>query len=246
MNFKSQIPNFFTLSNLLCGAVSIFLVAQNALAPAAGLILLAAGFDFIDGFAARLLGVANDLGKQLDSLADLISFGLAPAFIAVHLAGGFNNEFSIIHFIPLLMAPFAAYRLGKFNLDSRQTEKFLGLPTPANALFWLSFPLIIEFSSDKNGYLAEGYSIFLDSPVGIAIASVAACFLMVSEIPMISLKFKNFKWKGNESRMVLIAIAVIFLSVFRVHAPPIILLLYILLSIAESLITKDNGIHRRN
>lgn len=246
MNVKSQIPNFFTLSNLLCGAVAVYLVSQNELAIASGLILLAAGFDFIDGFAARALGVANDLGKQLDSLADLISFGLAPAFIAVHLAGGFGNEFSVINFIPLLMAPFAAYRLGKFNIDSRQTEKFLGLPTPANALFWLSFPLIIEFSAGGQGYLGQAYAAFLNSSISIAIASMIASFLMVSEIPMISLKFKNFRWKGNESRMVLIGLTIVFLFIFQVLAPPIILLLYILLSIVESLITKDNGIHGRN
>lgn len=246
MNVKSQIPNFFTLSNLLCGAVAIFLVSQNELAVAAGLILLAAGFDFIDGFAARLLGVSNDLGKQLDSLADLISFGLAPAFIAVHLAGGFGNEFSVINFVPLLIAPFAAYRLGKFNIDTRQTEKFLGLPTPANALFWLSFPLIIEFSTGEQGILGQVYTAFLGSPVSIAMVSLAACFLMVSEIPMISLKFKNFKWSGNESRIILVGLTIVFLAIFQVQAPPIILLLYILLSIAESIITKDNGIHGRN
>ncbi|MCA1763339.1 MAG: CDP-diacylglycerol--serine O-phosphatidyltransferase [Cryomorphaceae bacterium] len=246
MNIKSQIPNFFTLSNLLCGAVAVFLVSQNELAIAAGLILLAAVFDFIDGFAARLLGVANDLGKQLDSLADLISFGLAPAFIAVHLAGGFEGDFSILAFTPLLMAPFAAYRLGKFNIDDRQTDTFLGLPTPANALFWLSFPLILEFSGTGGDFLGEAYSAFLNSAAGIALASLAACLLMVSEIPMISLKFKSLKWKGNQSRIALIVIAVVFFSIFRVRALPIILLLYILLSIAESLITKDNGIQGRN
>ncbi len=239
MNMKSQIPNLFTLSNLLSGLASIFFITKHQLDLASFCILLGAGFDFLDGLIARALGVAGELGKQLDSLADMVTFGLAPAFMAMHMAGAFNDNigFSILAFAPAIMAPFSAYRLGKFNLDTRQTDSFIGVPTRANALFWLSIPLILKYSDTSSG-LGSAYRVFAETDWMILIAAVVWSILMVSEIPLIALKFKTRKWVDNQFRFILIIIAIILVSLLWVQAIPIILLLYILLSIVESLIKK--------
>ena len=232
MNIKSQIPNVITLGNLLCGAFSVYFVTQNNLALAALLILAGAFLDFFDGMSARLLKVSGELGKQLDSLADLISFGLAPAFIAMHFAGAFANDvaFSIWAFTPVIIAPFAAYRLAKFNIDTRQTSDFIGMATPSNALFWLSIPLILAYSNTESG-LGTVYLHFSESVLAVNIAAVFISILMVSEIRFFSLKFNSLKWSGNEFRYVLILSSIILLFVFHVQALPIILLLYFILSL---------------
>lgn len=239
MNLKSQIPNIFTLSNLLSGMASVFLTTQHELEWASLCILIGAFFDLLDGLIARALGVAGELGKQLDSLADMVTFGVAPAFLAMHMAGAFDENigFSIMGFAPAIMAAFSAYRLGKFNLDTRQSDSFIGVPTPANALFWLSFPLILAYSDTSSG-LGSIFLSFTQTGWMILAGSIVWSLLMVSEIPMIALKFKNWGWKGNEFRYSLIASVVILVALLWVQAVPIILLLYILLSIVESIIKK--------
>lgn len=232
MKAKSQIPNLITLSNLLCGAIAIYFVSVNNPALGAIFILGGAFLDFFDGLTARALGVSGEMGKQLDSLADLITFGLAPAFIAIHLAGAFEREtiFSIWKFTPLIIAPFAAYRLAKFNLDVRQSVDFIGLASPANALFWLSIPLILAFSDTHTG-LGSLYLEFSQSLIAINIAAVILSVLMVSEIRFFSLKFKSRKWADNSFKIILVAGSIILLLIFGVQAIPIILLLYFILSI---------------
>lgn len=232
MKLKSQIPNLITLSNLVFGTLAVLFVTRDQPHIAALLILGGAFFDFFDGLAARALGVSGDMGKQLDSLADLISFGLAPAFIAMHLAGAFipDAAFSIWTYTPLIIAPFAAYRLAKFNIDERQTVDFIGLASPSNALFWLSIPLILHYS-DTSSVLGEAYIAFANSVAGINIAALLFSILMVSEIRFFSLKFKSLKWKENAFRYVLILISIGFLLIFGVQAIPIILLLYLILAL---------------
>ena len=232
MNIKSQIPNLITLGNLLCGTFSVYFVTQNNISLAAILILAGAFLDFFDGMSARLLKVSGELGKQMDSLADLITFGLAPAFIAMHLAGAFATdvEFSIWTFTPVIIAPFAAYRLAKFNIDERQTSDFIGMATPSNALFWLSIPLILAYSNIDSG-LGAMYLKFSESVLAVNIAALVISILMVSEIRFFSLKFKSLKWTGNEFRYVLIISSIILLIAFHVQALPIILLLYFILSL---------------
>ncbi|NEN24933.1 CDP-diacylglycerol--serine O-phosphatidyltransferase [Cryomorpha ignava] len=239
MKVKYQIPNIITLSNLLCGAISVYFVTQGNLPLAAILILAGAFLDFFDGLAARLLGVSGEMGKQLDSLADLISFGLAPAFIAMHLAGAFANDvaFSIWAFTPIIIAPFAAYRLAKFNIDERQTTDFIGLASPSNALFWLSIPLILAYSNTSSG-LGSVYLAFAESQISINIAALVISILMISEIRFFSLKFKSLKWTGNELRFILILGSLALLIAFGVQALPIILLLYFILSIIDYFIKK--------
>lgn len=232
MKLQNQIPNLITLSNLLCGALAIYFVSQHNLALASILILAGAVLDFFDGMTARLLNVSGEMGKQLDSLADVITFGLAPAFIAIHLAGAYKplDEINFWAFTPLVIAPFAAYRLAKFNIDTRQTVDFIGMASPSNALFWLSIPLILNYS-DINSGIGHIYQDFAASPIAVNIAAFITGVLMVSEIKFFSLKFKSLKWNDNAYRYILIIASVILLVVLWVQALPIILFLYFILSL---------------
>lgn len=240
MNIKSQIPNLFTLCNLLSGLIAIYLVSQSKLEWASICILIGAGFDFLDGMIARLLGVSGEMGKQLDSLADMVTFGLAPAFIGIYLAGAFNPNlgFSLLSFAPAIMAPFSAYRLAKFNLDTRQTDSFIGVPTPANALFWLSIPLILAYTATNETALGQAYLYFANTGWLIGLTALVWSILLVSELPLLALKFKSLGFRENLFRYLLIIISAILLALLWVQAIPIILLLYILLSVIESLIKK--------
>jgi len=231
MNWKSFIPNGITLSNLLCGVFSIYSVSQNLLILASFFILLSAFLDFFDGFAARALNVSGPLGTQLDSLADIVSFGLAPSFIAAYLAGAFQVESTPYYYeyLPFLMTPFAAFRLAKFNIDAEQREYFKGLPTPANALFWLSIPLILEYG-DPDTVLGRLIASFSESAIIIGIVSLLFGFLMISNIPLMALKFKTFTWRENKWKYILLIFSVGLLVFFQLAAIPIILLLYLIFS----------------
>lgn len=241
------IPHIITLCNLLAGSLAVFFAINGDPVTAALLILLAAFFDFFDGFAARLLGVSGDLGKQLDSLADVISFGLAPAWIAVGMLIQ-EEQFGVWRFVPLVMAAFSALRLGKFNIDERQTTGFIGLPTPANALFWLSIPLSVwqyergffwnQWAADWAGVLGD----FADSIPAVVIASMVLSVMMIAEFPLTSLKFGAGGFKGNADKWILILSGVILFLVLGFGALPIVLLLYITISI----IKRQYGVHSRN
>ncbi|MDR1792738.1 MAG: CDP-diacylglycerol--serine O-phosphatidyltransferase [Bacteroidales bacterium] len=222
---KKNIPNLLTLLNLASGAIAILLATQSHTDYAALFLLLAAVFDFLDGFAARILHVKSEVGKELDSLSDMVSFGLAPAMIGVfHLQSIDNQLFTfswqnIFFFAFILLYPCcAALRLAKFNLDTRQSEHFLGLPTPAAAFVLMTlqfFPVI-----DCISWIYIIVSLFL-------------CILMLIEIPLISLKFKNFYFKENIFRYILILCAAILLIFFHLKAVPFIIALYILLSVLQ-------------
>lgn len=244
MKIKSQIPNLLTLGNLFLGVLAIYFISRGMAATASILILGGAFLDFFDGLAARMLGMAGEMGKQLDSLADVVSFGVAPAFIAADLAGLFAGEQhpAVLSFLPLIIAPFAAYRLAKFNIDTRQSVDFIGLATPSNALFWLGFPLIIAYS-DTGSRLGQIYLSFTSSPVALSAVAVLISILMVSEIRFFSLKFKSLRWEGNVYRYVLLGAALILLGFFQVQALPIILLLYLILSLIYHFTQKSNGIY---
>lgn len=240
MKIFKAIPNFITLMNLLCGCLSIFLLFNNEPVMSAWMIFIAAVFDFFDGFAARLLKAQSNIGVELDSLADVVSFGVAPAFILYHLVlhshgrqtfpvcDGFNLYSLIVFLVPLC----AAYRLAKFNVDTRQTVSFIGLPTPAVGLLIASLPLIKEqlYSSQSLTYMVFTNFYFY---LGIAIVF---SFLMVSNIPFFSLKFKHYKWKGNEFRWIFLLVSIILLVWLQFFAVPFILLIYMFLSIIEMLV----------
>jgi CDP-diacylglycerol---serine O-phosphatidyltransferase len=241
MRFKNNIPNFITLLNLLSGAVAIIMVFSGELKCASWFIVLAAVFDFCDGFAARLLHAKSNIGAQLDSLADVISFGLAPSAIMYQLmlnspvnpdltAGGF----SLLPYTALLLAAAGAYRLARFNTDPGQESEFKGLPIPANGLFVASLPLIISQAGETPLIL----NLLGNITVLFAIV-VCLSWLMVSNVPMLSLKLKNLRWKDNFYRFILIILSVIFIAFFRFIAVPFIIILYILLSVISLSLNKE-------
>lgn len=236
-----HIPNLFTLGNLFCGLLAILFAVGGHLNIAGGFILLGAFLDFFDGMLARLLKVSGALGKQLDSLADLITFGVAPAFIVFQLFFWIEDQsffnpladwpersaysHNYLAYSAWLIPLFSALRLAKFNIDTRQSDGFIGLPTPANALFFISTPLMMHFQPEA------WMSAFLGQTTVLAILCVVMSYLLVAEIPLLSLKFKNLSWQENKMRYSLLISSVLLLCVFRFVAVPIILLLYPILSI---------------
>ncbi|MCK9627454.1 MAG: CDP-diacylglycerol--serine O-phosphatidyltransferase [Bacteroidales bacterium] len=203
MSITRHIPNTITSLNLLSGTLAVIYGFKGNAEIAVYLVIAAAIFDFMDGFTARLLKSYSPMGKELDSLADLISFGLAPAVLLFH-------RFELIHgislltFIPLAIVIASALRLAKFNIDTRQSENFIGMPTPANALL---ICMLIHLSL-YNDFLNP----LLDSKFFIPIISIVLSFLLVCNVPMFSLKLKTLKWTGNELRFSLIILSIALTS----------------------------------
>lgn len=186
------------------------------------IVLLACFFDFLDGFAARILKVSSPIGKELDSLADMVTFGVYPSMVmmlAIRDAGA-PNEW--LQYVALLLAVCSASRLAKFNIDDRQTDGFIGVPTPANALFITSVPLLLP------EILPQGEGIELYVLVGL---TLLFSWLMVSPFHLFALKFKSFGWKGNEVRFTFLALAVLLFGLLRVAAVPLIIIIYVILSL---------------
>ena len=238
ISIKSHIPNLITSINLLAGCISIALAFQDRIMLAAIFIFIAGVLDFFDGVAARLLNAYSEIGKMLDSLADVVSFGVAPSIILFNLLNisihpgitGFNFDSInwIEYLIPLtafLIAIFSAIRLAKFTIDDRQTSSFIGMPTPANAFLIASLPFILNDNSLMQGLLLKIY-------VLIPLIFVLS-FLLVSEIPMISLKFKNLNYHENKSRFLLIILSLILIIFIRFSAAPIIFVLYLIISLID-------------
>lgn len=230
MKIKSHIPNTITLLNLFSGVMGIIWVLDGQLRYGAYFVLIAAGFDFLDGFIARLLKVQSEIGKELDSLADVVSFGVLPGIILFVMVRD-QSELAWLPYLTLIVPMLSGYRLAKFNLDTRQTDRFIGLPTPANALFISTLPYLameMEFIGD-----------FLASPwVIVGIAWVFA-IMLISELPLIALKFKNFKFGDNKMRFVLIGIGLISFSWMQLAGIPLLILAYIALSILEQAIGSE-------
>jgi CDP-diacylglycerol--serine O-phosphatidyltransferase len=234
---KKHIPNLLTLGNLFCGTVAAMYAVQGNFEIAGILVIIGIVFDFFDGFAARLLGVSGELGKQLDSLADMVTSGVVPGVIMFYLLS--QNELgveilvqplAIANFIPflgLLLTLGAGYRLAKFNIDTRQTNSFIGLPTPAMSLFVISLPLIIEYSEIEfvNNIINNVY--FL---IGV---TVALTYFMNAELPLFSFKFKGYALKTNRVQYVFILISLFLILSLNVISIPIIIILYILTSIIQ-------------
>lgn len=228
MRIKNYIPNTITCLNLVSGCVASVMALEGNLMYAVVWIMLAAVFDFFDGFAARLLKAFSPIGKELDSLADVVSFGVAPGMIlfvllswlAPTLPLGGLNEY--IPYWAFVIPAFSGLRLAKFNIDERQTTSFIGLPVPAHALFWSSLGYSIQ------PFLPQGGVALL---VGLMALALVTSLLLVSEVPMFSLKIKSLAWKGNELRYILVACAVIFVSIWGFLGIAGTILLYVLLSI---------------
>jgi CDP-diacylglycerol--serine O-phosphatidyltransferase len=218
---KKNIPNLITAANLFTGAVGVYFASQFDFKSVAICIVLAAFFDFLDGLVARLLKVHSEIGKQLDSLADMVTFGFLPSYILFQLLQ--MNDAGILSFAAFLIAVFSAFRLAKFNIDTRQSEEFIGLPTPANALF-IGFLFFLGDMEMVN---------FLFTIPALLIIVVVFSLLLVAELPMIALKFKNFNFKENIFRYLTIIMAIILISIFQFSAIPVVILLYILLSMLK-------------
>lgn len=213
MNIKKHIPNTITCCNLVSGCIATSYAFGGSPKMALLWIIIGAVFDFFDGMSARLLHVSSPIGKELDSLADDVTFGVAPATIvfselAVLEYPSFLQPFcEYIPYLAFIIAAFSALRLAKFNLDERQTTSFIGMPTPANALFWGS---LIVF----NPFWLEGYS--WSVLVILALVCITS-FLLVCELPMFALKFKQWSFKGNEIKYIFAAIAILSMVIFTIE-----------------------------
>ncbi len=235
----SQIPNLLTAANLFCGLLALDLVFHFEFKNAAYLVLLAALFDFFDGFAARLLSVQGEFGKQLDSLADVVTFGVVPSFMLVSIQRAYpdlteNQEFwiqPIVLFVPFLIAVFSALRLARFNTKQSTSKHFIGLPTPANALFIISIPFMLE---QVNSF----WFTILTNTWFLAVFSVFSCFLLYSNIQLLSLKVSNLSWKENQFHFALFAIALLSVFVFKFAAMFYVIPAYIIISLIQNITHK--------
>ncbi|RHJ90793.1 CDP-alcohol phosphatidyltransferase family protein [Parabacteroides bouchesdurhonensis] len=231
MNIKKYIPNTITSLSLVSGCISCVMALEGNLLLAAIWIIIAAVFDFCDGFAARLLKAYSPLGKELDSLADMVSFGVAPGMmlfwllrqISPDLPLGSVNEY--VPYLAFVIPALSGLRLAKFNIDERQTTSFIGLPVPAHALFWASACYSVLPIIHINECVFAVVAILL---------SICTSLLLVSEIPMFSLKIKSISWKGNELRYILVACAILFVVLWGFLGISGTILLYIILSIFNS------------
>ena len=223
---KKHIPNMITCCNLISGCIAVVFALEGNATMSLIWIVAGAVFDFFDGMTARLLHVSSPIGKELDSLADVVTFGVAPSAMLFYELSIMDYPFSMefarqaLPFVAFIMAAFSALRLAKFNLDERQTTSFIGLPTPANALFWASLLTGADTLLESNTYM----SLVL---IGIMFVS---CYLLVSEIPMFALKFKQWGWIGNEVKYIFIASSIVLLLLFQIKGIALVIAWYILLS----------------
>lgn len=229
MNVKVQLPNFITLLNLLSGVVGILWVLEGQLLYGAYFVILSAGFDFLDGFAARLLKVQSDMGKELDSLADVVSFGVLPGILLYSLTKA-QTDSQILPYLTLIIPILSAYRLAKFNLDTRQSDRFIGLPTPANALLLSTLPHLVAHWPELAPWVT--------SPIALIVIAWATSILLVSELPLIALKFKNSSFADNTYRYTLLCLGAFCFAWLQLAGIPLIIIAYLLLSGAEQLLLK--------
>jgi CDP-diacylglycerol---serine O-phosphatidyltransferase len=240
-----RIPDLLTTANLCCGLGSILLASQGQLTLACWLVFAGAMFDVLDGLAARALGGGSELGKQLDSLADMVTFGVAPAFLVFWASGtmieldlpgplglSYTTEDITTKAAALVLVVASCWRLAKFNLDTRQTSGFLGLPTPANGLFLVSVVLgstgVAVHPGPGNDLLVDATRVLLGNPYVLLSISLALAALMLSELPLPSLKFKHFRWQGNQVIYLLAGIGLMLVALYGILGVPLMILLYIL------------------
>lgn len=227
-----NLPNLMTVVNLFCGCIAVVALFSGQVWYVAVLVAVAAIMDFLDGFVARMVNNVSDFGKQLDSLADMVTFGVVPGAALFQMMTVSNHfewfeklwVYNAFCYAMFAVTIFSCLRLAKFNIDTRQSSSFIGLPTPANTILILSLYII-----GMKGI--AGLDIYLLNPlILLGIASLSS-WLLVAELPLFSFKFKNFGWKDNKAQFLLVASAIVLLPVFKIIALPVIILLYITLSI---------------
>lgn len=240
MNIKKHIPNILTLLNLLCGCIAIVFISKLRFDLAFYFVCLGIFFDFFDGFFARKFGVAGPLGVQLDSLADMVTSGVAPGYVMYQMLsfdGSFMKitddlSFFQVSFLGFIITLGACYRLANFNIDTRQSDSFIGLPTPANALFIMSLPLVIEECHFLT--LSELLNI---KWVLLAITMISA-YVMNAEIPLFSLKIKNFSFQKYKLQIGFLVVSIVMIATLQYLAIPLIIMTYVLLSVANNMLAK--------
>lgn len=242
---KKHIPNFITSLNLLCGSIALFFAFSNEMIPTAIFVFLGIFFDFFDGFFARLLKVESKVGLEFDSLADVVTSGVVPGVVMMQLlslslfgvpytidvfkSAAWQPEIELyVPFVGLFITVAAAYRLAKFNVDTRQTDQFIGMPTPAISIWTLSIPLILAY---QHSPLLE--SVFLNTYFLIGFTLVVSV-LMNIELRLFALKFKTWSWADNKLRYSFLLLSILSIVLLRFIAIPVILMLYIVLSILSA------------
>ena len=232
------LPHLITAGNLFSGILAIVFISQGELIHATYCIFIAGLLDFLDGFAARLLKVSGEFGKQLDSLADVVTFGVVPGFLLFRISGQlsgwplFQEAPLLVVYFPLLIGVFSALRLARFNIDTRQSNSFLGLPVPANALWISAIPYCIR---DLDPGLESG----MINPYTLAGLSLVSCLLLVSEIPLLSLKVKNLNLKENWTKYLLLLSMGISLVLFEFAGLIALVPIYIIFSLIDNPLKKN-------
>lgn len=242
MNIKALIPNFFTMLNLFCGCVALQFVSHEEYELVFLFVSLGIFFDFFDGFFARKFNVAGPLGVQLDSLADMVTSGVVPGYVMykmllnsrVFLVLEWHNI--VLPFLGFIITLGACYRLAKFNIDTRQSDSFIGLPTPANALFFTSLPILPLVFHD-NFHIIFSYNKWI-----LLALTFLSAYVMNAEIPLFSLKIKNFSFAKYKLQIFFLAISVLMLIFLQIVAVPLIILLYVLLSVINNIVNKKASI----
>jgi len=230
MKIKAQIPNLFTLLNLFSGCVALVMVSESKPEEAFFFVSLGIFFDFFDGYFARKFGVAGPLGVQLDSLADMVTSGVVPGYAMYKLIEdpSYSGATSYLPYLGFIITLGACYRLAKFNIDTRQSDSFIGLPTPANALFFTSLPMIPHILSDSFGLFFSfnfGELLFL---------TLLSAYIMNAEIPLFSLKIKNFSVAKYKLQIIFVVLSVVLLVFLQILAVPVIIVTYVLLSVLDN------------
>jgi CDP-diacylglycerol--serine O-phosphatidyltransferase len=234
MTIKRHIPNIITLINLFCGCIALVFAMKANFEMAFYFVCLGIFLDFFDGFFARLFNVSSPLGLQLDSLADMVTSGVVPGFVMFQmLSNSVNSNPSLVYFpyLGFIIALGSCYRLANFNIDTRQTDSFIGLPTPANALFILSLPLIVKYSDSLIALELLTNNWFL------LVITLLSAYILNAEIPLFALKIKKFNFKDNALQIVFLFISLILLALFQFLGVALVIVFYLLLSVIMNLIT---------
>jgi len=244
MSIKKHIPNTITLVNLLAGLLALIHAFNGNYNEAFSLVCLGIFFDYWDGFFARIWKVQSPIGLQLDSLADMVTSGVVPGLVMYKMLADIQENQSqynltedtyymgVVPYLGFLITLASCYRLAKFNIDTRQTDSFIGLPTPANALLIMSIPMI-QFHSEFE-WLVD----FLSNPYVLVGITVLSSYLLNAEIPLFSLKVKSFSWEKYKMQVVFLILSLILIVLLEFIAIPIIILLYVILSVVNNMLGK--------